>query len=88
MMSLMGIMIIFAAVLQHAARPEPRMLSFGHAVYYGLGALFVVHAMNAIIRAKLPIPLPVVRIFGGIAGLASRSSSDRFDSGAAAPHSR
>jgi branched-chain amino acid transport system permease protein len=45
------------------------LLSFGHAVYYGLGAFFVVHAMNAIIRAKLPIPLPVMPLVGGAAGL-------------------
>jgi branched-chain amino acid transport system permease protein len=38
-------------------------------VYYGLGAFFVVHAMNAIIRAKYPIPLPVIPLIGGIAGL-------------------
>ena len=69
MMSLMGIMIIFA-LSYNMLLGQTGMLSFGHAVYYGLGAFFVVHAMNAIIRAKVPIPLPVIPIFGGIAGLA------------------
>jgi branched-chain amino acid transport system permease protein len=69
MMSLMGIMIIFA-LSYNMLLGQTGLLSFGHAVYYGLGAFFVVHAMNAIIRAKLPIPLPVMPLVGGIAGLA------------------
>jgi branched-chain amino acid transport system permease protein len=68
MMSLMGIMIIFA-LSYNMLLGQTGMLSFGHAVYYGLGAFFVVHAMNAIIRAKYPIPLPVIPLIGGIAGL-------------------
>jgi branched-chain amino acid transport system permease protein len=69
MMSLMGIMIIFA-LSYNMLLGQTGLLSFGHAVYYGLGAFFVVHAMNAIIRAKLPIPLPAMPLVGGIAGLA------------------
>ena len=46
------------------------MLSFGHAVYYGLGAFFVVHAMNAIIRARYcRFRFRVMPLVGGIAGL-------------------
>ena len=68
MMSLMGIMIVFASSY-NMLLGQTGLLSFGHAVYYGLGAFFVVHAMNAIIRAKLPIPLPVMPLIGGAAGL-------------------
>ena len=68
MLSLMGIMIIFA-LSYNMLLGQTGMLSFGHAVYYGLGAFFVAHAMNAIIRARYPIPLPVVPLVGGIAGL-------------------
>jgi branched-chain amino acid transport system permease protein len=68
-MSLMGIMIIFA-LSYNMLLGETGMLSFGHAVYYGLGAFFAVHAMNAIIQAKVPIPLPVIPLVGGVAGLA------------------
>ncbi len=68
MMSLMGIMIIFA-LSYNMLLGQTGMLSFGHAVYYGLGAFFVVHAMNAIIRAKYPIPLPLMPLVGGAAGL-------------------
>jgi branched-chain amino acid transport system permease protein len=68
-LSLMGIMIIFA-LSYNMLLGQTGMLSFGHAVYYGLGAFFVVHAMNAIIRAKYPIPLPLLPLVGGISGLA------------------
>ena len=68
MLSLMGIMIIFA-LSYNMLLGQTGMLSFGHAVYYGLGAFFVVHAMNAIIRAKYPVPLPAMPLVGGIAGL-------------------
>jgi len=68
MLSLMGIMIVFT-LSYNMLLGQTGMLSFGHAVYYGLGAFFVVHAMNAIIRARYPIPLPVVPLVGGIAGL-------------------
>jgi len=68
-MSLMGIMIVFA-LSYNMLLGQTGLLSFGHAVYYGLGAFFVVHAMNAIIRARLPIPLPAIPLIGGAAGLA------------------
>lgn len=69
MMSLMGIMIVFS-LSYNMLLGQTGLLSFGHAVYYGLGAFFVVHAMNAIIHAKLPIPLPAMPLIGGTAGLA------------------
>jgi branched-chain amino acid transport system permease protein len=45
------------------------MLSFGHAVYYGLGGFLAVHAMNTVLRNGLPIPLPLIPLVGGFAGL-------------------
>src|SRR5260370_1779660 len=45
------------------------MLSFGHAVYYGLGGFLAIHGMNLIAGSKLPVPLPLVPLIGGIAGL-------------------
>src|SRR5260370_37288408 len=45
------------------------MLSFGHAVYYGLGGFLVIHAINIIGAHKLPIPLPIVPLIGGLTGL-------------------
>ena len=67
-MSLMGIAIIFA-LSYNMLLGQTGMLSFGHAVYYGLGAYFTVHAINAAIAAGLPIPLIVMPVVGGLAGL-------------------
>ncbi|NHZ61503.1 branched-chain amino acid ABC transporter permease [Massilia genomosp. 1] len=45
------------------------MLSFGHAVYSGLGAFFAIHAMNSSgIGALLPTSL--IPLVGGVAGMA------------------
>ena len=42
------------------------MLSFGHAVYTGLGSFIAIHAMN---MAGQPIPLVLIPLVGGVAGL-------------------
>lgn len=44
------------------------MLSFGHAVYTGLGSFVAVHAMNTIV-AGWYLPMWLVPLVGGIAGL-------------------
>ena len=67
-MSLMGIMIIFA-LSYNMLLGQAGMLSFGHAVYFGLGAYFTVHAMNAVIASKLPLPVVAMPLVGGLAGL-------------------
>jgi branched-chain amino acid transport system permease protein len=46
------------------------MLSFGHAVYYGLGGFLAIHTINIIAAHKWPIPLPLVPLIGGLTGLA------------------
>jgi branched-chain amino acid transport system permease protein len=68
-MSLMGIAIVFA-LSYNILLGQTGLLSFGHAVYYGLGAYFTVHAINAIRASGLSIPLPLLPIVGGLAGLA------------------
>ncbi|MDB5796222.1 MAG: branched-chain amino acid transporter permease [Paucimonas sp.] len=45
------------------------MLSFGHAVYSGLGAYFAIHAMNLASGGKIWLPVSLVPIVGGIAGM-------------------
>ena len=46
------------------------MLSFGHAVYTGLGAFVAVHAMNlAAAKGGVPIPLVAIPLVGGLSGL-------------------
>jgi len=66
--SLMGISIIFA-LSYNILLGQTGMLSFGHAVYYGLGGFLAVHAINFLGAAKWPVPLPVVPLIGGFAGL-------------------
>ena len=68
MMSLMGFAIIFALSF-NMLLGQTGMLSFGHAVYYGLGGFMTAHALNVVGAGKLPIPLPVLPIVGGLAGL-------------------
>lgn len=67
-MCLMGIMIVFS-LSYNMLLGQTGMLSFGHAVYYGLGGFLAVHAMNTIAGGKLPIPLPVIPLVGGLMGL-------------------
>ncbi len=68
-MSLMGIMIIFA-LSYNLLLGQTGLLSFGHAVYYGLAGFVAIHLMNIIIKQKLPVPLPLIPLIGGVAGLA------------------
>jgi branched-chain amino acid transport system permease protein len=44
------------------------MLSFGHAVYSGLGAYFAIHAINLASAGKLHIPITMIPLVGGLAG--------------------
>ncbi len=64
----MGIMIIFT-VSYNMLLGQGGMLSFGHAVYFGLGGYFAIHLINLVADGLLPIPLPLVPIIGGLAGL-------------------
>ncbi len=66
--SLIGISIIFS-LSYNILLGQTGMLSFGHAVYYGLGGFLVIHAINIIGANKWPIPLPVVPLIGGLSGL-------------------
>ena len=45
------------------------MLSFGHAVYTGLGSFMAIHAMNLAGKGSMPIPLVLIPFVGGLAGM-------------------
>ena len=64
----MGIAVIFT-VAYNMMLGQGGMLSFGHAVYFGLGGYFAIHGINIISEGELPIPLPLIPIAGGLAGL-------------------
>ncbi|MEZ5660082.1 MAG: branched-chain amino acid ABC transporter permease [Burkholderiaceae bacterium] len=64
----MAIMVIFT-VAYNMLLGQGGMLSFGHAVYFGLGGYFAIHLINAIGANEWAIPVVVVPLIGGLAGL-------------------
>ncbi|WP_088347624.1 MULTISPECIES: branched-chain amino acid ABC transporter permease [Rhodomicrobium] len=62
-MNQMAITVIFA-LSYNMLLGQGGMLSFGHAVYMGLGGFFAVHVMNTLL-----VPLPLLPLFGGLFGL-------------------
>ncbi|WP_316178463.1 MULTISPECIES: branched-chain amino acid ABC transporter permease [unclassified Bradyrhizobium] len=67
--SLIGIAIVFA-LSYNVLLGQTGLLSFGHAVHYGLGGFAACHMMNAVVAHGWPIPLPFIPLFGGLGGLA------------------
>ena len=45
------------------------MLSFGHAVYVGLGSFIAIHTMNLAAKGSLPVPLVLIPLVGGLGGM-------------------
>jgi branched-chain amino acid transport system permease protein len=68
LMTQMGAFIIFA-LSYNMLLGQGGMLSFGHAVYSGLGAYFAVHALNMIGKGTLLFPVTMLPLIGGLAGL-------------------
>jgi branched-chain amino acid transport system permease protein len=67
LLSQMGMLIIFA-LSYNMIFGQGGMLSFGHAVYSGLGAFFAIHAMNWVGAGTLPLPISLIPLVGGIFG--------------------
>jgi len=68
LLSQMGIAII-ACLAYNMLLGQGGMLSFGHAVYSGLGGFLAIHALNKVGDGSLPLPVSLVPIVGGLAGL-------------------
>ena len=65
----MGIAII-ACLSYNMLLGQGGMLSFGHAVYTGLGTFVAIHALNLrSATARLPVPVSLVPLVGGLAGM-------------------
>ena len=64
----MGVSIVFA-LSYNMLLGQGGMLSFGHAVYFGLGGFFAVHLMNGIGAHGWPVPLPLLPFLAGLFGL-------------------
>lgn len=67
-LSQMGIAVV-ACLSFNMLLGQGGMLSFGHAVYTGLGSFLAIHALNSISNGSLPIPVSTVPLAGGVAGL-------------------
>ena len=67
-LSQMGIAII-ACLSYNMLLGQGGMLSFGHAVYTGLGSFVAIHALNSVTGGSLPIPMAAVPLAGGLAGM-------------------
>jgi branched-chain amino acid transport system permease protein len=65
----MGSFIIFA-LSYNMLLGQSGMLSFGHAVYSGLGAYIAVHALNMIGKGTIVFPVTLLPLIGGVAGVA------------------
>jgi len=67
LLSQMGIMVIFA-LSYNMLLGQSGLLSFGHAVYSGLGAYCAVHALNLIGKGQLAFPVSALPLVGGVSG--------------------
>jgi branched-chain amino acid transport system permease protein len=67
LMSQMGVMVIFA-LSYNMLLGQGGMLSFGHAVYAGLGAYFAIHTLNLIGKGQLVFPVTLLPLVGGLFG--------------------
>ena len=68
MLSQMGYMVIIC-LSYNLLLGQGGMLSFGHAVYTGLGSFFAIHALNWATAGKLALPVSLIPLIGGLAGL-------------------
>jgi branched-chain amino acid transport system permease protein len=68
MLSQMGIAIV-ACLAYNMLLGQGGMLSFGHAVYSGLGSFFAIHALNMVSGGQLALPVSLVPLVGGLAGM-------------------
>jgi len=69
MLSQMGIVII-VCLSYNMLLGQGGMLSFGHAVYVGLGAFAAIHTLNKVAAGDWHLPVSLIPLVGGLAGLA------------------
>lgn len=68
MLTQMGIGII-ACLAYNILLGQGGMLSFGHAVYSGMGAFLAIHTLNLASHGSWNIPVSLIPLVGGVAGL-------------------
>jgi branched-chain amino acid transport system permease protein len=67
MLSQMGIAVI-ACLAFNMLLGQGGMLSFGHAVYSGLGSFFAIHTLNLVSKGQLSLPVSMVPLVAGVFG--------------------
>ena len=69
LMSQIGLLIVFA-LAYNMLLGQGGMLSFGHAVYFGLAGYFTIHYLNFVFEERVPyIPVTLIPLLGGLVGL-------------------
>jgi branched-chain amino acid transport system permease protein len=68
MLSQMGIAVIFA-LSYNMLLGQTGLLSFGHAVYFGLGAFMTAHAINIVAAGSAWWPITFMPLVGGLTGM-------------------
>jgi branched-chain amino acid transport system permease protein len=68
LISEMCIAIVFA-LSYNMLMGQGGMLSFGHAVLFGLGGFTVTHGLNMVTKGGLPVPLELIPLIGAFFGL-------------------
>ncbi len=68
LMSEMALMAVFA-LSYNMLMGQAGLLSFGHAILFGIGAYSVAHTLNWIKASGVPIPVELMPLVGGIGGL-------------------
>jgi len=68
MLSQIGIAII-ACLAYNMLLGQGGMLSFGHAVYSGLGSFMAIHTLNLVSAGQWHVPVSLVPLIGGLSGL-------------------
>ncbi len=69
LMSQIGLLIIFA-LAYNMLLGQGGMLSFGHAVYFGLAGYFTIHYLNLVYDGEVPfVPVTLIPLLGGLVGL-------------------
>jgi branched-chain amino acid transport system permease protein len=68
MLTQMGVAII-VCLSYNMLLGQGGMLSFGHAVYSGLGAFLAIHTLNLVSKNHLPLPVSLVPLVGGVSAM-------------------
>jgi branched-chain amino acid transport system permease protein len=67
MLTQMGVMVI-VCLSYNMLLGQGGMLSFGHAVYVGLGAFAAIHTLNKVGAGDWSLPVSLIPLVGGVAG--------------------